>query len=199
MNVCFSATTARQDTSAFTRWEQLFSGATASSDIVLPAGASVVLHGCSQPGSAVTVRSITVPAGTRVCNAPAPCPLPPTSALHCTSPVLHHTLKSFLHSLNEPLPSSAAPPLTSHHTPSITSISSWWVTQPWHCDSSAWWCQGPLSWEVQRVQSVRQSLSPYLAVMPVMELRWQGEQHMMYMAQSRWVDQRSIGLLANEV
>ena len=67
-----------QDTSTMVRWESLFSTATAATDITIPTGTPVVLHGCAQFNSTVSVRSITIPVGATVsfstaAAAAAPC------------------------------------------------------------------------------------------------------------------------------
>lgn len=56
-----------QDLSAFTRWESLFAAATGTTDVVLPVATTVVLHGCAQFNSSVSVASITIPVGSKVC------------------------------------------------------------------------------------------------------------------------------------
>jgi hypothetical protein len=48
------------------RWESLFSTATAATDITIPTGTPVVLHGCAQFNSTVNVRSISIPVGATV-------------------------------------------------------------------------------------------------------------------------------------
>lgn len=48
------------------RWETLFGTTTATSDVTIPTGTPVVLHGCAQFNSTVNVRSIRVPAGATV-------------------------------------------------------------------------------------------------------------------------------------
>jgi uncharacterized protein YraI len=48
------------------RWETLFPGTRATSDVAIPVGTPVVLHGCAQVNSTVNVRSITVPLGATV-------------------------------------------------------------------------------------------------------------------------------------
>jgi hypothetical protein len=53
-----------QDYSGYARWESLYGAATSSTDVVV--SGNVVLHGCSQPGSGVSVRSITVLPGAAV-------------------------------------------------------------------------------------------------------------------------------------
>eukprot|EP00775_Hariotina_reticulata_P004484 gene4484-4738_t len=55
-----------QDFTGWARWEQLFGSAGPRTDVVLPEGRKVVLHGCAQPGNAVSVQSITVPADATV-------------------------------------------------------------------------------------------------------------------------------------
>eukprot|EP00775_Hariotina_reticulata_P006839 gene6839-7057_t len=54
----------QQDYSSADKWENLFGSADSNTDVTLPAGRTVVLHGCAQPGNTVDVQSITVPAGT---------------------------------------------------------------------------------------------------------------------------------------
>jgi hypothetical protein len=48
------------------RWETLFGTTTATSDVTIPTGTQVVLHGCAQLNSTVNVRSVRVPAGATV-------------------------------------------------------------------------------------------------------------------------------------
>lgn len=55
-----------QDYSSADKWEALFGSADFNTDVTLPAGRTVVLHGCAQSGNTVDVQSITVPAGTTV-------------------------------------------------------------------------------------------------------------------------------------
>lgn len=47
-------------------WESLFGTTTSSSDVVIPVGTPVVLHGCAQVNNTVNVRSIVVPIGATV-------------------------------------------------------------------------------------------------------------------------------------
>lgn len=49
-----------------TRWEALFGTTTATTDVVIQAGSTVVLHGCAQFNSTVNVRSILVQSGATV-------------------------------------------------------------------------------------------------------------------------------------
>jgi hypothetical protein len=49
-----------------TPWETLFPGVGPTSDVVVPAGRRVLLHGCHQPQSTVSVRTIRVEAGATV-------------------------------------------------------------------------------------------------------------------------------------
>ena len=48
------------------KWETLFSGATAATDVTLPSATKVLLAGCGQAGGAVSVRSIAIPYGSAV-------------------------------------------------------------------------------------------------------------------------------------
>jgi hypothetical protein len=52
-------------TPTLVKWETLYPAATSASDITLPAAAAVVISGCAL-GGALSVRSITVPAGSKV-------------------------------------------------------------------------------------------------------------------------------------
>lgn len=61
-----------------TRWEALFGATTATTDVVIQTGSTVVLHGCAQFNSTVNVRSIQVQAG-----ATAGAVLPCTDAAVC--------------------------------------------------------------------------------------------------------------------
>jgi hypothetical protein len=49
-----------------TRWETLFGTTTATTDVVIQSGTTVVLHGCAQFNSTVNVRNILVQAGATV-------------------------------------------------------------------------------------------------------------------------------------
>jgi hypothetical protein len=49
-----------------TPWETLFPRVGPTSDVVVPAGRRVLLHGCRQPQSTVSVRTIRVEAGATV-------------------------------------------------------------------------------------------------------------------------------------
>lgn len=55
-----------QDTSSMQRWETLFGTTTATSDVIIPTGTTVVLHGCAQSNSTVNVRNIRVEPGATV-------------------------------------------------------------------------------------------------------------------------------------
>lgn len=49
-------------------WETLFGTTTSATDVTLPTGTPVVLHGCAQAGSTVNVRTIAIPQGAMVSN-----------------------------------------------------------------------------------------------------------------------------------
>lgn len=63
---CTTLRVAQSQVSDFLTWESVFSDATTSTEITIPAGRTVVLHGCAQPANTVSVKSITIPAGSTV-------------------------------------------------------------------------------------------------------------------------------------
>jgi hypothetical protein len=60
-----------QDYSSADKWENIYGAAGLdSTNVTLPAGQTIVLHGCAQPGNSVNVENIIVPAGATVSTTP---------------------------------------------------------------------------------------------------------------------------------
>jgi hypothetical protein len=58
----------QEDYSSYTSWESLFPSTTSASNVVIPTGRNVILHGCRQPLNTVNVSSIEVSTGATVCR-----------------------------------------------------------------------------------------------------------------------------------